>query len=86
MHAALAPLGRVTNHRFSYRNDILRRQRIYQADPRPVYLRLPGAKLYYGAFLGVFWTGIFGITLGTFYQITVCFHPDARAKLTHATG
>ena len=47
------------------------RQRIYQADPRPVYLRAPASKLMYGIFLGFFWTGIAGITIGTFNQIRV---------------
>lgn len=26
----------------------------------------------YGIFLGFFWTGMAGITMGTYYQITVC--------------
>lgn len=53
------------------RNTILPRQRIYQADHRPVYMRLPGSKLYYGIFLGFFWTGIAGITVGTYNMAVV---------------
>ncbi|WFD46192.1 hypothetical protein GLX27_000824 [Malassezia furfur] len=51
------------------KNTVPERQRIYQADPRPVYLRAPASKLMYGIFLGFFWTGIAGITIGTFNQI-----------------
>ncbi len=31
-----------------YRNTILERQKIYQADPRPVYQRVPRSRLYMG--------------------------------------
>lgn len=36
-----------------------------------MYQRLPGSKLYFGAFQVVFWVGIAGITLGSYNMITV---------------
>ncbi|WFD21477.1 hypothetical protein MEQU1_000129 [Malassezia equina] len=50
-------------------NTIPQRQRIYQADPRPVYQRLPRSGLYFGVFQVIFWTGIAGISAGTYNMI-----------------
>ncbi|WFD36773.1 hypothetical protein MCUN1_003660 [Malassezia cuniculi] len=52
------------------KNNIEKHQRIYQADIRPVYQRLPGSKLYFGAFLTVFTVGMIGITGGAYNMIT----------------
>ena len=54
----------------TFRNNVEKHQRIYQADLRPVYQRLPGSKLYFGAFLTVFTVGMIGITGGAYNMIT----------------
>lgn len=51
------------------RNNVQKYQRIYQADTRPVFLRLPGSKLYFGTFLTLFTVGIVGVAGGTFNAI-----------------
>ncbi|PKI83243.1 hypothetical protein MVES1_003007 [Malassezia vespertilionis] len=51
------------------RSSILQRQRQYQNSEKPVYLRLPRSKLYFGTFLAIFWTGIFGISAGCLNMI-----------------
>ena len=37
-----------------------------------MYQRLPGSKLYFGIFQVFFWTGIAGISVGTYNMIMVC--------------
>lgn len=56
-------------------NTVIQRQRIYQADPRPVYQRLPRSGLYFGIFQIIFWTGMAGISVGTYNMIAVCTSP-----------
>lgn len=51
------------------RNNVLKYQRIYQADPRPVYQRLPGSKLYFGTFVTLFTVGIVGVAGGAYNAI-----------------
>ncbi|PWN99198.1 hypothetical protein FA09DRAFT_306773 [Tilletiopsis washingtonensis] len=48
-------------------NTIAQRQRLYQADARPVYQRLPRSRLYMGLFMGLFTVGMYG-TLGGLYN------------------
>ncbi|CEH14875.1 hypothetical protein CBOM_02690 [Ceraceosorus bombacis] len=48
-------------------NTVPQRQRLYQADPRPVYQRLPRSRLYMGVFLTLFSAGIWG-TVGGIYN------------------
>ncbi|SHO76412.1 Hypothetical protein MSYG_0750 [Malassezia sympodialis ATCC 42132] len=50
-------------------NTVPQRQRIFQADPRPVYQRLPRSGLYFGVFQVIFWTGMAGITVGAYNLI-----------------
>ncbi|KDE04981.1 hypothetical protein MVLG_04629 [Microbotryum lychnidis-dioicae p1A1 Lamole] len=47
-------------------NTIHARQAALQADPRPVYQKMPRARLYMGAFLTLFTIGTVGIARGTF--------------------
>lgn len=53
-------------------NNILQRQRLLQADPRPVYQRMPRSGLYMGIFQFVFWTGVLGTTIGFYNMAVVC--------------
>ncbi|PWN90244.1 hypothetical protein FA10DRAFT_285957 [Acaromyces ingoldii] len=49
-------------------NTVPQRQRIYQADTRPVYQRLPRSRLYMGLFMSLFTVGMVG-TVGGFYNM-----------------
>lgn len=46
------------------------RQRALQADPRPVFQRLPRSRLYMGVFMTLFGIGMYGTTVG-FYNMAV---------------
>lgn len=61
----------VTSSTDTARNLVPQHQRVYQADPRPVYQRVPRSKTYFNAFMLVFCTGIFGISLGGLNMIRV---------------
>ncbi|PWN29187.1 hypothetical protein BDZ90DRAFT_278566 [Jaminaea rosea] len=45
-------------------NTILQRQRIYQADTRPVYQRLPRSRMYMTVYMAFFTLGMIGTTGG----------------------
>ncbi|PWN18757.1 hypothetical protein BCV69DRAFT_284741 [Microstroma glucosiphilum] len=45
-------------------NTIVQRQRIYQADTRPVYQRLPRSGMYMKVYMAFFTVGMIGITGG----------------------
>ena len=53
-------------------NNLLQRQRLLQADPRPVYQRMPRSGLYMGIFQFVFWTGLLGTSIGFYNMAVVC--------------
>ncbi|KDN44886.1 hypothetical protein K437DRAFT_212674, partial [Tilletiaria anomala UBC 951] len=50
------------------RNTVPARQRAYQADPRPVFQRLPRSKLYMGIYMTIFTVGMYG-TFGGFWNM-----------------
>ncbi|EST06251.1 hypothetical protein PSEUBRA_004137 [Kalmanozyma brasiliensis GHG001] len=52
------------------KNTVPQRQRALQADPRPVFQRLPRSKLYMGLFMTLFGVGMYGTTVG-FYNMAV---------------
>lgn len=52
------------------RNTVPERQRALQADPRPVFQRLPRSRLYMGLFMTLFGVGMYGTTVG-FYNMAV---------------
>ncbi len=51
------------------------RQRALQADPRPVFQRLPRSRLYMGLFMTLFGVGMYGTTVG-FYNMAVVRIPQ----------
>ncbi|KAN0060640.1 hypothetical protein ACQY0O_007298 [Thecaphora frezii] len=52
------------------KNHVPERQRALQADPRPVYQRLPRARLYMGVFMTLFGIGMYG-TFAGYYNMAV---------------
>ena len=56
------------------------RQRALQADPRPVFQRLPRSKLYMGLFMTLFGVGMYGTTVGFYNMAVVSFLPSAHSQ------
>ncbi|ETS61003.1 hypothetical protein PaG_04937 [Moesziomyces aphidis] len=57
------------------KNTVPERQRALQADPRPVFQRLPRSRLYMGLFMTLFGVGMYGTTVG-FYNMAVVRIPQ----------
>lgn len=50
-------------------NRVVERQKVYQLDTRPVYLRLPRSRLYVGVFGALFTVGMVSTTYGIVHLV-----------------
>lgn len=62
----------------AYRNTIVQRQRIFQADTRPVYQRGPRSRLYMTAYMALFTLGMAGTAHGLWNAAWVSWRASER--------